>query len=272
MKLNDIYNEDCFLTMQNMIREKFKVDLILTSPPYNTAKYDKTKSKNNFESYNTRYAEDYFDVKSNDDYMKWLWDLFSLYNMILKNAGVVLFNMSYGNMNPDVMWLAIASIIENTNFSIADCIAWKKNNALPNNTSMNKLTRLVEYIFVFCKKSRFQDFYANKQVTNDKGQKRYTCFYNFIEAPNNDGVKQSLNNATFSSDLVVKLLEYYARPDSIVYDSFMGTGTTAVGCKRFGCSFIGSELSKKQCDFARDRLEYGKYGLVLKNKGVKKLL
>ena len=36
----------------------------------------------------------------------------------------------------------------------------------------------------------------------------------------------------------------YANKNSIVYDSFMGTGTTAVACKQFGCKCIGSELSE----------------------------
>lgn len=31
----------------------------------------------------------------------------------------------------------------------------------------------------------------------------------------------------------------------LVWDPFFGTGTTAVACSRFGCSFIGSEIDKK---------------------------
>ena len=40
-----------------------------------------------------------------------------------------------------------------------------------------------------------------------------------------------------------------------VYDPFIGTGTTAVACKEFGCKYIGSELSKAQCEYARERIE-----------------
>ena len=47
----------------------------------------------------------------------------------------------------------------------------------------------------------------------------------------------------------------YANKNSIVYDSFTGTGTTAVACKQFGCKCIGSELSKEQVEYARSRLK-----------------
>ena len=46
--------------------------------------------------------------------------------------------------------------------------------------------------------------------------------YNYIEAANNDGANK-LNKATFSTELVLKLLNMYATKDSVVYDSFMGT-------------------------------------------------
>lgn len=40
----------------------------------------------------------------------------------------------------------------------------------------------------------------------------------------------------------------------VIYDSFMGTGTTAVAAKRLGLKYIGSEISKNQCDYAEKRI------------------
>lgn len=34
----------------------------------------------------------------------------------------------------------------------------------------------------------------------------------------------------------------------------MGTGTTAVACKEMGCTYLGSEISKAQCEFAENRI------------------
>ena len=74
-----------------------------------------------------------------------------------------------------------------------------------------------------------------------------------IESKNNDEVCP-LNQATYSSDLCMKLLNIYASKDYLVYDPFMGTGTTAVACKQLGMNYIGSEISAQQCEWATSRL------------------
>ena len=35
----------------------------------------------------------------------------------------------------------------------------------------------------------------------------------------------------------------------------MGSGTTAVACKEVGITYVGSELSAKQCKWAEDRID-----------------
>ena len=139
-------------------------------------------------------------------------------------------------------------------------IIWKKKSALPNNVSHNKLTRITEFVFVICRKDEFKTFRANKKVTKESktGQKYYENIFNFIEAPNNDGAN-SLNKATYSSDLCLQLLNIYANENTIVYDPFMGTGTTGIACEKF-CRektmvCIGSELSDKQVEFSKNRLK-----------------
>jgi site-specific DNA-methyltransferase (adenine-specific) len=47
----------------------------------------------------------------------------------------------------------------------------------------------------------------------------------------------------------------YARPNSTIYDNFMGTGTTAIACINKNMNFIGSEISKEQCEFAENRIQ-----------------
>ena len=140
---------------------------------------------------------------------------------------------------------------------VSDIIVWKKSSALPNNTSKNKCTRIWEFIFVLCRKSENKTYNSGKKIKSiaKTGQNFYTNMFNFIEAPNNDG-SCKLNKATFSSNLVLQLLDMYApSKDIVVYDPFIGTGTTAVACKEFGCKYIGSELSKAQCEYAIERIE-----------------
>lgn len=153
------------------------------------------------------------------------------------------------------MYKAVNTIITKTPFTIADVICWKKKSALPNNCSPNKLTRIWETIFVFCRNYETDYFFCNKPIVGERktGQKSYGSISNFIEAKNNDGICP-YNKATYSTDLCSQLLSIYCPKNGIVYDPFMGSGTTAVACKKNGFLFIGSELSKKQCEWAENRL------------------
>ena len=246
------FNEDCFETMNKMIKYKQMVDVVLTSPPYNTAKKRGTWSKEQ----KTHYDLPEIDSMTDMEYLHWTVDLFKNYESILKKNGVILFNISYSTDKPYLMYEAINKVMENTNLKIADTIIWKKKSALPNNMSHNRMTRICEMIFVFCREEELKTFNMNKEVLSvrDNGIKQYTTYYNFIEAKNNDG-SCSLNKATFSTDLCKQLLSMYAKPNSIVYDSFMGTGTTAIACEELGLNCFGSELSKDQVEFSENRLK-----------------
>ena len=262
-QLNKIYNEDCFTTMQNMVVDNIKIDAVLTSPPYNTGRL--TQTQRSIDNYENRY-DIHLDNKSDEEYLDWSVKLFEKYAEVLKQNGVILYNVSYSaENNPNLMWLFVADIINRTSFMVADCIIWKKSSALPNNTSSNKLTRITEFVFVFCRKNEYKTFTTNKKVKSLSviGQAYYENIFNFFEARNNDGAN-NLNKATFSSDFCDKLLNIYLKENTIVYDSFMGTGTTAVACKRRKINFIGSELSPNQVIFSEERIakEVGQCSLV----------
>jgi len=256
MEINKIYNEDCFITMKKI---NSKVNSIITSPPYNTGcriEYYNSKKINGVRVYNKEKRYDqYLDTKTSQEYIDWSIELFNYFDIILEKDGCVLYNISYGNESAETMWLLIAEIIKKTQFTVADCITWKKTTALPNTSSKNKLTRICEFVFVFVRKSEYLTFNTNKKVlsTSNKGQNFYDVFYNFIEAPNNDG-SNKLNKATYSVELVRKLLLLYTKENDLVYDCFMGTGTTANACIIEKRNFLGSEISLDQCKFAEKRL------------------
>lgn len=248
MQIDKIYNGDCMKLMR-MLDDK-SIGIVLTSPPYNTG-----RNHGKMENHEVRY-DIYIEHRDVEEYSNWTISLFNDFDRILKKDGCVLWNVSYGGENNTQMWLTIAEILQQTTFTVADCIIWKKKSALPNNSSSNKLTRICEYIFVLCRKDEYQTFKCNKKVKScsKTGQKYYENIFNFIEAKNNDG-SCSLNKATFSSELVEKLLDIYSTSDNdIVLDPFMGTGTTAVGCKNRNKHFIGFELSSAQVEYANKRL------------------
>lgn len=238
--MDKIYNENCNVTMDRP-ELKGAVDIVITSPPYNTSRVGAS------DKYNSRY-DTFSDFKDDSSYIAWTINVFNGYDKILKKDGCVLYNISYSSENTHLIWLVIAEVIKKTNFTTADCIVWKKSNALPNNRSKNKLTRIIEYVFVFVRKTELNTFNTNKKIisTIEKtGQANYENVFNFFEAKNNDG-SNDLNKATFSTDFVTKLIDMYASPDALIYDSFMGIGTTAKACIASNRHYVGSELSAAQ--------------------------
>lgn len=246
MELNKIYNEDCLVTMQKI----HDVDCILTSPPYNTQGHHGSDMSKHQQLY-----EDYLDNMTEEEYSKWTCELFSSFDKILNKDGCVLWNISYSSKQPWTLWNLIAGIQSKTNFIVADCIVWKKQSALPNNVSSNKLTRICEFIFVFCRKSELSSFNCYKGITSTRetGQKMYENVFNFIEAPNNDE-NCPIHKATYSSLLCRKLLLLYTKKDAVVYDPFIGTGTTAIACCKEKRYYIGSEISERYCEWANKRI------------------
>lgn len=237
------------------------VDLILTSPFYNTnKKAGKSRTLENTSVKDGQYDyvryDSFVDNYTEDEYNDFTVKLFRGFDRVLIHDGCVLYNINYGAENTEGMFRAVYAVIENTPFTIADVIGWKKRTAIPNSTSKNRLTRIWEFVFVFCRRKEFKTFKCNKKITSHRktGQAAYENIPNYIEAKNNDGACE-LNKATFSTELVDKLLAIYATDSkTTVYDPFMGTGTTAVSCQKLGYDCYGSELSAKQVAYAYKRL------------------
>ena len=265
--IDTIIHGDCMDVMDDMVPGT--VDLILTSPFYNTSirsssgggsiNLTNTTASDKFYPY-ARYDE-FVDSMTDEEYRDFTVQLFNGFEIVLKDNGVVLYNISYGSKGADLLIDVLHDVIHRAEFSIADIIPWKKSSAMPNNNSKNKLTRICELVFVLCRTSEFKTFNTNKKVKSVRktGQQVYENVFNFVEAKNNDGACP-FNKATFSSELCMKLLDIYAPPEAVVYDPFMGTGTTAVACKKMGLHYIGSELSEKQCAWAEDRLSKISFG------------
>jgi DNA modification methylase len=239
---NRIFNENNIETM-NKISDGF-ISGIITSPPYNIT------SKRKDVYYNNGYSN--IDGLSEDEYLTIRLNEFKDFSRILEDIGVICYNISYHNENPILPTLLMAKIHNETDLTVADIITWKKSTSIPFQTSSTKLSRICELVYVIVKKKHLHNFKTNKQVskTNEKtGQKFYKNYTNLIEAKNNDGIQCKLK-ASFSEDFVTKLLDIYFPEGSLIYDPFMGIGTTARACKKSGRNFIGSELDKEHFDIS----------------------
>ena len=228
--------------------EDSSIDIILTSPPYNSTD-NKHRQSSIKDLYCKRY-DSYNDFKDIGDYVEWSLEMFNEFDRILKDDRVVLYNFSYGTENPHLPYILMNALIENTNWTVADTIIWKKKSALPNNVSHNRLTRIVEFVWVICRKNEIKTFNMNKEVksVSRTGQKYYQNYFNFIDAKNNDG-SNDLNKAVYSTDLCNQLLRLYSKEGWVVYDPFMGIDTTAKSCIELNMNYIGSEISEDQVNY-----------------------
>lgn len=247
MEVNKIFNEINIVTMKKMDDES--IDGIITSPPYNIGK----KRKDNY--YNTGYAE--VDNLSPEQYLKIRINEFKEFSRILKKKGVICYNLSYMHGNPILPTLLMAKLHEETDLTLADIVYWKKTHSIPFQSSSNRLSRIVEPVYIIVHKKHMVDFKANKTVSkiNERtGQSFYKKYDNYLEAKNNDGYKSSLK-AVYSTNLVEKLIDIYYPNGSLIYDPFMGSGTTALGCMYRGIDFIGSEMKEEFHKISLERIE-----------------
>lgn len=248
MEVNKFYNEDCLVTMKKM--ENGFVDIISTSPPYNM-----TKRKGGYADKQPRY-DTYNDWMTEEQYLDWSITLFKEFDRVLKKNKVVLYNFSYSVENPVLPYLLVSKIFDETNFTLGDTIIWKKPNSVPHPASYNRLNRTVEFVFVFCRKSELKTFQMHKKVKSvgKNGQNYYEIVDNFFIAKNNSETTD-LNKATFSIEYCDYLFSHYATENYIVYDPFMGTGTTAISALKNKMFYIGSEISENQVKHSIDRVD-----------------
>ena len=253
LETNKIYCGDTVETMGKI--NEGTIDLILTSPPYLAS----------IRNDNHKYPGAKDQIKDNqsvDDYLEWIIENFKQYERILKKDGVIVFNFSYTTFNPSLPYFLINEVFKHTDFRIYDTFAWKKKSAMPVSGHPNRVTRIVEMVYIFAKTPYFK---ANKTVSSVSrtGQKYYNNYYNFIEARNNDG-KVEGHEATFSTDFASFFIDLYSKENEIVLDNFSGTGTTPYASSKMNRQYIGIDLVEKFCDYARNRISklYKEEGLI----------
>ena len=240
---NEIYCGDTVKTMKKIGDNT--INLILTSPPYLAS----------IRKDNHKYPGATDQIKDNQsikDYLAWMMEIFIQYERILKKDGVLAFNFSYTTFNPSLPYDLINEVFKHTGFRIYETIAWKKKSAMPVSGHPNRITRIVEMVYIFAKTPNFT---ANKSVSSisKTGQKYFNNYYNFLEAKNNDG-KVDGHDATFSTEFAKFFIDLYSKEGDIVLDNFSGTGTTACTASRMDRRYIGIDLVEKYCEYARNRI------------------
>lgn len=154
------------------------------------------------------------------------------------------------------MFQIINEIETETVFMLGDIIYWNKIDILPDNMSRTQSTKNISQIYLFCRKSEFKNYNTNKKVKSFRitGQKTYSNIYNIINAPVKDKGIKTFNHHIFSTELVKGLLNMYVKKRGIVFDCFLGVGSTCLATINENIYYIGCEIDKEQVEYARTRI------------------
>jgi DNA modification methylase len=214
-------------------------DIAFTSPPYNAGK----NVRGNF------YENDN-DDKSNDDYVKFLYD-FTINTLN---------NSTYSFVNLQLLESNKHALIEyqyQLKEQMKDVLIWNKSQYPPH---INKGTFGCkwEYVFALCYESKSRGFPCSWQGK----------FANVIETENASGNEfADIHKATFPIAFPSWIINKMDFAKSVL-DVFMGTGTTMVASHQLKRKCYGMELDPKYCQVIIDRMKKLEPTIKIKKNGV----
>lgn len=239
IELDTIYNEDCLDTMSKM-PDNF-VDLVVTSPPYD-----------NLRSYEG-YTFDFPNIAAE-------------LVRVLKDDGIIVWVVGDATIKGSETGSSFRQALHfmQLGLNLHDTMIYEKNSpAYPASATSNRYTQIFEYMFVFAKGK------VPKQLICDKPNKwaghkdfsgklknpvpdfsprnniwKYTTSFNGVKHP-----------APFPEQLAHDHIVSWSKEGDIVYDPFMGSGTTAKMAMLANRVYIGSEISKTYCEITEERLK-----------------
>lgn len=228
-----LIHDDCFSALKNI--PDHSVDLILTDPPYNIAKYSTGNMK--------------FDWRSdiNNDLAE--WDLHELhphsllddFKRVLSPKGNIFIFCSYNIIGE-------YHKVFDPEFDTFQFMVWHKTNPVPNFRKSSFLNSC-ELIISCWNKGHTWNF------TNQKDM------HNFIESGicmGSERVKgpdgKSLHPTQKPIAILEKIIKIASNENDIVLDCFNGVGSTGEASMRLNRRYIGIEIDKNYIDASEARL------------------
>ncbi len=210
---------DCLELMKSI--PNGSVDLILTDPPYNISR------KNDFATMG-RSGIDFGEWDKDFDQFAWLEEIPRL---LKKNGSAIIFN-DWKNLGE------IAKHCESLGLTIKDMLRWEKSNPMPRNRNRRYIT----------------DFECAVWLTNKGAKWEFNRINEAYQRPVFKYPVVMGKNKFHPTQKPVQLLEdfilIHSNPDEVVFDPFMGSGSTGVACVNTARRFSGMELDKGYFDIA----------------------
>ena len=249
-----IFNEDCRETMRRLKLNDVKVDLTITSPPY-----DNLRSYHNLSEWN-------FDTFK--QVAQGLWD-------ITADGGVVVWVVGDATVNGSETGTSFkqALYFMELGFKLHDTMLYEKNSsAFPSSRKSKRYTQIFEYMFVFVKgkvktcnlicdkpnKWAGHTNWGNNTQYNKDGELIPTNNIKPVPdfSPRNNiwkytvgfNVNEGKHPAVFPYKLAEDHILTWSNKGDTVFDPFMGSGTTGFASIHNDRKFIGCEIDKTYFD------------------------
>lgn len=225
-----LFNRDAYKLLHDMVSYDFKVDHIITDPPYNISK------SNNFTTMKSAHRQgvDFGEWDKDFDLTGWISDA----EKILKPGGTFIIFNSYRHLTP------IIEKLESCGLVVKDIIKWVKTNPMPRNID-RRYVQDTEFAIWAVKPKKPWVF--NKSPDKPYLRAEY-------KTPTVSGNERTSHPTQKSEKLMRELIKVHTNQDDLVFDPFMGSGTTGVAALAENRRFIGCEIDNKYFKIAKERI------------------
>ncbi len=240
-EIDVIYHESCLETLKRLPDNS--IDAVITSPPYNMnlrIRNGEYCSRQIVKELSTKY-DGFPDNIPIEEYYSFHKEVIG---ELLRVSDIIFYNIQIVTGSKRAFFKIIGDFAEN----IKEIIVWDKGNAQPAMAS-RVLNRQSELILVLQKNGAI-----SRQFEKCNFERGTLSDVWLVKRENRRG-KNSYHGATFPEALIHKILTNFTNRGDIVYDPFMGTGTTACVAKKLGRHYIGSEIVENYINICKERLQ-----------------
>lgn len=205
---------------------KHKIKSVVIDPPFGVAV---AESKEGFQTLakNKPIANDH--IQSDAEYRKFTRDWLEAITPLLERKN------SFYIFNADKMVFALREGMIEAGLKFAQLLVWVKTHAVIGRMDYAPQHELIAYAW-----------YGTHEFLKAKDKSVLIC-----PKPN----KSKMHPTTKPLDLIRRLILNSTRIGDVVYDGFLGSGTTLLACEQTKRMCIGVELDPEYCQTIMDRFE-----------------
>ena len=249
IELDTIHLGDCLAWLKTLPSES--VDCVVSSPPYNIGK-----------EYEVRVALAH--------YLDFQREVLAECVRVVKPTGSLFWQVGAYSLNGSLVPLDIRffPMLEDLGMIPRNRIIWVKPHGLH---AKNKFSARHETVLWFTKSDDYQFFldeirvpqkYQNKKAHRGDNKGELTCnplgknpgdIWLFQNVKHNHE-EQTLHPAQFPEDMIARIVLCSTKPEDVVLDPFMGTGTVAVTARDLGRHYLGAEIDAGYHAIAEQRI------------------